>query len=148
VVKAHFGTISKDGSTEVGKGAVESELGVKDGALIGGAGGMGVEDADGMTEEGARGFADTGFRGSFSKFACAEISFHTMLVHSFFTPSFLGASLHRAYQPNLASGVWRGARFFRVARRCARTSWWTIFSHNTLPRLWPLLRSGPSTELR
>ena len=90
VVKTHFGAITEDGGPEVSEGSVKGELGVKDGALVGGAGGMGVEDADGMTEEGARGFADTGFRGSFSKFACAEISFHTMLVHSFFTPSFFG----------------------------------------------------------
>jgi hypothetical protein len=53
VVKTHFGAVAEDGGSEVGEGSVKGELGVKDGALVGGAGGMGVEDADGMTKEGA-----------------------------------------------------------------------------------------------
>ena len=42
VVKAHFGAITEDCGPEVGESAVKSELGVKDGALVGGAGGMGI----------------------------------------------------------------------------------------------------------
>ena len=63
VVKTHFGAITEDGGPEVGESAVKSELGVKDGALVGGAGGMGIEDADRVTKEGACGLAGAVTRG-------------------------------------------------------------------------------------
>jgi hypothetical protein len=76
---------------------VESELGVKDRAS-------------------ARRYGFTGFRGSLSKFACAEISFHTMLVHSFFHTFLVWMPLFTGRTSLIWQAVWRGARGFFVSR--------------------------------